>query len=126
MIGEKTTVSLTLQAELVPLHPDDQGVIRVGKTRVPLELVIEAYQEGETPEAIVRWFDSLQLADVYAVISYYLKHKQEVEAYLHQREELAAQVRRTIEAGQQSRPNFHEELLARRARTEQGNASASE
>ena len=77
--------------------------------------MIEAYQEGQTPETIVRWFDSLRLADVYAVISYYLKHKDEVEAYLRQREELAAQVRRTIEAGQPSRPDFREELLARLA-----------
>jgi uncharacterized protein (DUF433 family) len=119
-------MSLTLQAEPVPLRMDDQDAIRVDQTRVLLELVIEAYQAGETPETIVRWFDSLQLADVYAVISYYLKHKDEVEDYLHRREELAAQVRRTIEAGQPSRPNFREELLARRARMEQDNASAGE
>ena len=112
-----------LQADPVPLRMDDQGAIRVGQTRVLLELVIEAYREGATPESIVRWFDSLQLADVYAVISYYLKHKDEVEDYLRRREELAAQVRRTIEAGQPSRPNFREELLARRAHTEQNNAS---
>jgi uncharacterized protein (DUF433 family) len=119
-------MSLILQAEPVPLRLDDQGTIRVGQTRVPLELVIEAYQEGETPETIVRWFDNLQLADVYAVISYYLKHKEEVEDYLRRREELAAQVRLTIEAGQPSRPNFRDELLTRRARTEQVNASAGE
>jgi uncharacterized protein (DUF433 family) len=97
---------------------DEQGGIRVGATRVLLELVIDAYREGATPETIVRWFDSLQLADVYAVISYYLKHKDEVEDYLRRREELAAQVRRSIEAGQPARPDFREELLARRTRAD--------
>ena len=52
--------------------------------------------------------------------------QQEVEDYLRRREELADQVRRTIEAGQPSRPNFRDELMTRRARTEQGNASAGE
>jgi hypothetical protein len=76
--------------------------------------VIEAYQGGATPETIVQWFDSLRLADVYAVISYYLNHKPEVEDYLQRREEVAAEVRRKIEATQAARPGFREELLARR------------
>ena len=120
---EQPTVSLTLQADPVPLRRDEQGGIRVGGTRVLLELVIDAYREGATPETIVRWFDSLHLADVYAVISYYLKHKDEVEDYLRRREELAAEVRRTIEAGQSTRPNLREELLARRARMENSDAA---
>jgi uncharacterized protein (DUF433 family) len=117
-------MNLTLQAEPIPLRMDEHGAIRVGQTRVLLELVIAAYREGATPETIVRWFDSLALADIYAVISYYLKHKEEVEEYLSRREEFAAQVRRTIEAEQPGRPNFRDELLARRDRTEQDNASA--
>ena len=76
---------LFLQAEAVPLRMDENGVIRIGQTRVLLELVIEAYQGGTTPETIVRWFDSLRLADVYAVISYYLNHKEEVDEYLRGR-----------------------------------------
>ena len=115
-------MSLMLRADPVPLQMDDQGGVRVGQTWVLLELVIDAYREGATPETIVRWFDSLQLADVYAVISYYLKHKDEVEEYLRKREELADQLRLTIEAGQPSRPNFRDELLARRAQAEQDHA----
>ena len=115
---------LTVQADPVPLRLDEHGAIRVGDTRVLLELVIEAYQDGATPETIVQWFDSLRLADVYAVISYYLNHKDEVEAYLREREARADEVRRKIEAGQPSRPNFRDELLARRARMEKGDAPA--
>jgi hypothetical protein len=35
----------------------------------------------------------LELADVYAVISYYLRHQNDVEAYLQQRQERAEGVR---------------------------------
>jgi uncharacterized protein (DUF433 family) len=111
-------MSLTIHADPVPLRVDEHGATRVGNTRVLLEVLIEAYQEGANPETIVRWFDSLRLADVHAVISYYLNHQEEVAEYLRQREALADEVRRTIEAGQPSRPHFREELLARRARLE--------
>ena len=117
---------LSLQAEPVPLRMDECGAIRVGRTRVPLELVIEAYQNGATPETIVRWFDSLRLADVYGVISYYLKHMEEVDEYLRGREDQAAEVRHKIEAAQPNRPGFRDELLARRGQTGQKNASTGE
>lgn len=106
--------NLMLDPQPVPLRVDETGAIRVGETRVLLELVLEAYLNGETPETIVRWFDSLRLADVYAVISYYLNHEEEVKEYLQRREKLATEVRRKIEETQTPRPNFREELLARR------------
>jgi uncharacterized protein (DUF433 family) len=96
---------------------DEHGGIRIGDTRVLLELVIEAYQDGATPETIVGWFDSLRLADVQTVIGYYLNHKDEVEAYLREREARAEEIRRKIEAGQPRRPNLRDEFLARRALT---------
>ncbi|SRR5260370_1744046 len=116
-------MTTVIEPQPVPLHRDDTGAIRIGNSRVQLELVIEAYLDGATPETIVQWFESLQLADVYAVISYYLNHSEEVKEYLRQREEVAAEVRRKIEAQQPQRPHFREELLARRARRESGNAA---
>src|SRR5713101_7353773 len=103
-----------IEPQPVPLRRDDTGAIRIGDSRVLLELVIEAYLDGATPETIVQWFESLQLADVYAVISYYLNHSEEVKKYLQQREEVTAEVRRKIEAQQPQRPHFREGLLARR------------
>jgi uncharacterized protein (DUF433 family) len=111
-----------IKPQPVPLRRDDSGAIRIGDSRVLLELVIEAYLDGATPETIVQWFESLRLADVYAVISYYLNHSEEVKDYLRQREEMAAEVMRKIEASQPQRPHFREELLARRARRENGDA----
>lgn len=43
-------------------------------------------------------FDTLDLADVYAVIAYYLRHGAEVDAYLAEQRRLADEVRREIEA----------------------------
>lgn len=37
----------------VPLTRDEHGKLRVGNTRVLLELVIHAYQQGETAEEII-------------------------------------------------------------------------
>jgi hypothetical protein len=51
----------------IPLWEDPPGVLRVGKSRVLLELVIHDFQRGETPESIVESYTTLSLPDVYAV-----------------------------------------------------------
>ena len=115
-------MTLTIQADPVPLRMDRDGGIRVGDSGVLLELVIEAHANGAMPETIVQWFDTLRLADVYAVISYYLNHKEELEEYLKHREQLATEIRREIESKQSPRPEFRQELLKRLAQREAGNA----
>ena len=82
----------------VPLRTDETGTIRVGKTRVLLDLVIYAFQEGESAEGIVDRYSSLNLADVYAVIAYYMTHRVEVDAYIAQREAEGERLREEIEA----------------------------
>jgi uncharacterized protein (DUF433 family) len=91
-------MSFLVQADVPPLHEDDSGAIRVGTTRVLLELLIRAFQDGATPEAIVQRYSTLALADVYAVIAYYLRHRSEVEGYLARREEQAEEVRQRTDA----------------------------
>jgi len=61
-------------------------VYRIGGTRVTLDLVIRAFNRGATPEKIVDSYTTLQLADVYQVIGYYLKHKADVDEYIARRE----------------------------------------
>jgi uncharacterized protein (DUF433 family) len=100
-------------AEPPPLRMNGDGVILVGKTRVPLDTVVGEYEDGATPEEIVQSFSSLDLADVYAVISYYLRHRGEVEAYLKRRREQAVQVRRENEA-RFPPEGVRERLLSRR------------
>ena len=76
----------------IPLRIDEHGAIRVGKTRVLLELVIHAYYLGETPEGIVDSYPSLTTADVYTVLGYYLAHRDEIDAYVRQRDQRAEQI----------------------------------
>ena len=106
-------MSLPLETPPLPLTADDDGVIRVGGTRVPLATVITAFHQGATPEEIVDGFDSLELADVYAVIAYYLRHETEVDAYLAEQRERAAAIRREVEA-RFPQEGLRRRLLARR------------
>ena len=71
-----------VHADPVPLRIDADGEVRVGETRVLLDLVVQANREGIAPESIVQMYSSLQLADVHAVIAYYLRHQAEVDEYL--------------------------------------------
>jgi uncharacterized protein (DUF433 family) len=107
---------LPLIADPPPLRVDEGGTVRVGTTRITLDLVVEQYNNGMAPEDMVRAYDTLVLADVHAVIAYYLRHRDEVQAYLKQRAEEAGALRAKIEA---ERPRItREELLARRAARE--------
>jgi uncharacterized protein (DUF433 family) len=116
--------ALPLDADRPPLRVDDGGVVRVGKTRISLDLVVEQYESGMTPEALVQAYDTLELSDVYAVIAWYLRHKDEVSAYLSERAEQAEALRNQIES---ERPRVsREELLARRAAREKDVAPAGQ
>src|SRR5437870_7155718 len=117
---ELNGLPLPLQADLPPLRADEGGVVRVGKSRITLDLIVEQYENGMTPEDMVRAYDTLVLADVHTVIAYYLRHRDEVRAYLKRRAEEAESLRAKIEA---EHPRVSpEELLARRSAREKANA----
>lgn len=69
-----------------PFREDSSGGLRVGRSRVLLELVIHAFQDGATPESICQRYSTLSLADVYATVAYYLRHREEINEYLTERE----------------------------------------
>jgi uncharacterized protein (DUF433 family) len=108
-------MSLTIVNTPVPLKTDVDGVVRVGNTRVTLDTVIATFKEGATAEEIVAQYPSLNLADVYAVIGYYLQQQPEVEAYLSQRQQVADEVRRQNEI-RFNQQGIRERLLARQQR----------
>jgi uncharacterized protein (DUF433 family) len=103
----------TLVAQPPPLRMDADGAVRVGRTRVTLDTVIGDYEDGALPEEIVVHYDSLELADVHAVISFYLRHRSEVDAYLAARRQHAVAVRRESETRWPA-AGLRERLLARR------------
>ena len=107
-------MSFTAKADAPPLREDASGALRVGDSRVLLELVIRAYQDSATPETIVQRYSTLSLSDVYAVIAYYLRHGDEVETYLAQRERKAEEIQRRIESQQSDMSEIRARLLARR------------
>ena len=61
------------------LSPDD---IRIKGTRVGIETVLDDYLSGASPEEIAARYRTLTLEQVYATATYYLRHREEVDAYL--------------------------------------------
>jgi uncharacterized protein (DUF433 family) len=119
-VPEGSAEALPLNADHPPLRVDDGGAVRVGKSRISLDLVVEQYENGMAPEDMVRAYDTLVLADVHAVIAYYLRHRDQVHAYLKRRAAEAETLRAKIES---ERPRVaREELLARRSDREKANA----
>lgn len=106
-------MTLDVAPEPVPLLTDAQGVVRVGSSRVTLTSVVSAFRAGATAEQIAQQYPSVQLADVYAVVTYYLRHHVEVDAYLrtHEAEEDAV---RTVNESRFDPTGIRERLLARR------------
>jgi uncharacterized protein (DUF433 family) len=107
-------MSFVIESETPPLRTDAAGAVRIGTSNVLLEIVIRAFQDGASPETIVQRYPTASLADVYAVVAYYLRHRPEVEDYLIQREERAAEVRERIEREQGDLSEIRERLLKRK------------
>lgn len=102
-----------LTAKPPPWAIDEDGVRRVGGTRVRLDTILIAFQNGAAPEEIVLKYPSLVLADVYSVITYYLWHPLDLDAYLATRAQEGDATRRELEL---TFPNYgiRNRLLARR------------
>lgn len=107
-------MSISLVADPVPLRVDDDGVIRVGATRITLDVLLADHRRGMSPEDIVRELDALTLADVHGTLAYYYRHQTDLDEYLRRREEQAVQMRRLVDANQPRGPS-REELRARLA-----------
>lgn len=106
-------MSVTVSTSEIKLTKTEAGVFRVGDSRVSLDTVIAAFGQGATPEQIVEDYDSLELAEVYAVVAYYLQNREKVENYLANRKVERDELRRQIES--RSNPQgIREKLLARR------------
>src|SRR5438128_10300755 len=121
-----TTLDFEPLTVTVPLREEPPGVFRVGKSRVLLELVLRAFKAGATPEAIVQSYDTLNLADVYALVSRYLTAPAPFEEYLRQCDETAAATRRQIEEFQGPQGNLRALLLARAKAKEQERAQTGQ
>ena len=110
---ESAPLALVLSSKPVPLKFSSEGCAYVGGTRVTLESVVFHFNRGATPEEILQSFPSLRLADIYAVLSYYLHEQETVDSYLSdfrsRYEDLREQAREKTDAA-----CIRERLLARK------------
>lgn len=89
------------------------GAARVAGTRVPLELVLWAHQDGKRPEEIAAQYPTLRTDDVYAALAYCLRNPDETEAYLRETEADAESAEAELDARYPDRREHAERILAR-------------
>lgn len=86
-----------IEPEPVPLTRDEAGRLVVPGSRISLDILVADFKRGRTPEAIHDAYETVSLADIYAVLAYYLRHQAEVEEYLAEQDEAVAEVRARVE-----------------------------
>lgn len=109
-------------SQKLPLRLTEDGTIRIADSRVSLDSVVHHYKLGASAEQIAQKFPSLDLADIYAAITYYLNHKEAIEEYLRDQEAKGDEVQRRIESDpqyQKSSAELRARLLARKAELKQ-------
>lgn len=107
-------MSLAAKPEAIPLSVSEGGIAYINGTRVTLDTLVAAYEQGASPEEIVSRYTTLKLADVYAIITYYLRHREEVDDFLSRRKAEAEGIR-TENERRFPPEGRRERLLARRA-----------
>ncbi len=104
---------------IVPLTRDTEGALRIGKTRVLLEIVVRFWRAGATPEEIVQAYETLLLSDIYAVVAWCLQNDTAVNEYLAGREQLAAEVQNELGTLRPFRKDLLKTLTERAKESEQ-------
>lgn len=96
MLVEEESMETAIRA---PIVLDDQGVAYItGTTAKVIEIVLAKETSGLTPEELQQDLPHLTLAQIYAALAYYHQHKEELDAEIERRYELAETVR--TEAGE--------------------------
>jgi uncharacterized protein (DUF433 family) len=101
-----------IEPEPIPLVRDSAGRLMVPGTRISLDVLVSAFKRGKTPEAIHDAYETVSLGDVYAIFTYYLRHRVEVEAYLAEQEREGAEIQERIETAYPLSDGLRAKLLA--------------
>jgi len=83
---------------ITPIRVEADGARRIGATRVSLDSVFLAFEDGATPEEIVYRFPTLNLAEVYRTLAYCLDNLDEVRAYVEEQRRLGDEMQDSIRA----------------------------
>jgi uncharacterized protein (DUF433 family) len=122
----ETEMSKVETTMTVPLTTTEFGTIRVGNSRVSLDSVVYHYEQGATAERIAESFPSLDLAEIYAVIAYYLANRESVQEYLRRQEAEADVLQQQIESDpkqQKATNQLRERIRARQVARQSTNDS---
>jgi uncharacterized protein (DUF433 family) len=109
---------LQVTDEKIPLSQDQGGNVYVTGTRVTLDCLVETFDHGASPEEMAEEYSSLALPDVYAVLTYYLRHQHEVKAHIARQVTASEEARRAHDAAFPAR--LREKLLRARQEREAG------
>lgn len=107
---------ITIHSDPVALRVDESGTIRVASTRITLDVLLGYLLNGVKPEQIVSddWYPTLTLADVYGILAYYHRHRDELDKYLKARCEEADRRQQSLETANPSFAAVKARLLAKR------------
>ena len=86
----------------------ENGAVRIGHSRVPLERIVYHYNQGVSAEEFIEMFPSVKLGDAYGALHYYLNHREQVDAYAAWVEEEGDRIQAMIE----SQPGYKERQMA--------------
>ncbi len=78
-------MSLTLHPKPLPLSTGADGTMRIANTQITLDTIIYNSKSGASAEEISLRFPVAKLADIYAAITCYLRHQDEIGTHLHKR-----------------------------------------
>lgn len=75
------TTTVDIGTLIVSTHGTVGGRPRIANTRISVDAIAIAWQQGNTPEMMVEeLFEGLQLAGVHAALAYYFANREAIEA----------------------------------------------
>ena len=100
---------ITLETtQTIPLTLWKDGTIRVKGSRLLIDMIVNAHNRGECPEAIAEAFPSATVAEIYSIIAYYLNNKSKIDKYLMKREKEAEEIWKKIESDPKHKARIEE------------------
>src|SRR5262245_3856403 len=88
--------------DTVPLTQTEDGIVRVIGSRVTLDTLVARFEQGNTFADIHEGFPTLSLAQIKAVIAWYLDNRADVQEYIDERYAEAERMWKEI----QSQPGY--------------------
>jgi uncharacterized protein (DUF433 family) len=93
-----------------------EGCYRIKGTRVSLDSVVYAFQQGLSPETIAtECYPTLTLEQVYGAIAFYLANRKQIDVYLKEGEVLFEELR---EKSRKADPGFYQKFMQARRQME--------